>query len=149
MGARHAGDENKKRGDHLEAIAIVTFLALLQYTMMGYKVGQMRVKHGVKAPAMSGHPEFERVFRIQQNTMEQLVVFLPALWMYGYFQDPIWGAGIGLVFVIGRFVYQRSYFKDPASRGTGFLLGLLSWSILLVGSLIGAGKVLYVNYFTV
>ena len=131
----------------MEVIAIVTFIALLQYTLMAFKVGQMRVKHEVRAPATTGDPEFERMFRVHQNTMENLVVFLPALWMYGYFQNPLWGAGIGMLFVIGRFLYQRAYLEDPTSRSRGFLLGLLSFSILLVGALIGAGKVLYVNYF--
>lgn len=127
-------------------IALVTFLALIQFTIMGIQVGRMRVKHSVLAPAASGDPEFERMFRVHQNTMEQLVVFLPALWMYGYFQDPLWGAAIGGLFIIGRVLYQRAYLRDPSQRTLGFSLGLLSYSILAVGALLGAGKVLWGQY---
>ena len=127
----------------MEAIAIVAALALAQYTWFGFQVGQMRVKHGVKAPAVHGDPEFERMFRIHENTLEQLVVFIPALWMYGHFADPLWGAAIGLVYVVGRFLYRASYLKDPAKRGTGFLLGFLATVLLLAGSLIAAGLDLY------
>ncbi|MCP4300707.1 MAG: MAPEG family protein, partial [Gammaproteobacteria bacterium] len=73
----------------MEAVAIVTILALGQFVLFSIQVGSMRVKHGVKAPATSGHAEFERMFRVQQNTMEQLVVFIPALWMFAYFVKPL------------------------------------------------------------
>jgi glutathione S-transferase len=122
----------------MEYVAIVTLLALMQFMMFSIQVGSMRVKHGVKAPAISGHPEFERMFRIQQNTMEQLVVFVPALWIYAHLVNPLWGAGIGLVFIIGRFVYRAAYFKDPASRSNGFTIGILATSVLLVWSLVAA-----------
>ena len=101
----------------MQAVAIVTILALAQYILFSIQVGSMRQKHGIKAPAVSGHPEFERMFRVQQNTMEQLVAFVPALWLYAYLVSPFWGAGIGLVFIIGRFLYRTEYLKDPASRG--------------------------------
>ncbi|MDJ0940814.1 MAG: MAPEG family protein [Woeseiaceae bacterium] len=127
----------------MEAIAIVSALALLQYTWFGFQVGQMRAKHGVKAPAVHGDPEFERMFRIHENTLEQLVVFLPALWMYGYYSNPLWGAGIGLVFIAGRFLYRAGYLKDPAKRGQGFLVSFLATIVLLAGSLIAAGRDLY------
>lgn len=119
----------------MEYIAIVTLLALMQFMLFSIQVGAMRVKHGVKAPAISGHPEFERMFRIQQNTMEQLVVFVPALWIYAHLVNPLWGAGIGLFFIIGRFVYRAAYLKDPASRSNGFTIGVLATSVLLVWSL--------------
>jgi len=122
----------------MEYVAIVTLLALMQFMMFSIQVGSMRVKHSVKAPATSGHPEFERMFRIQQNTMEQLVVFVPALWIYAHLVNPIWGAGIGVVYIIGRFVYRAAYFKDPASRSSGFTIGVLATSVLLVWSLVAA-----------
>jgi len=122
----------------MEYVAIVTLLALMQFMMLSIQVGSMRVKHSVKAPATSGHPEFERMFRIQQNTMEQLVVFVPALWIYAHLVNPIWGAGIGVVYIIGRFVYRAAYFKDPASRSSGFTIGVLATSVLLVWSLVAA-----------
>ncbi len=120
----------------MEAIATVTILALLQFVWISVKVGSMRGKHGVKAPAVSGHPEFERTFRVQQNTMEQLVVFLPALWMFGHFVDPLWGAGFGLVFIIGRFIYRAEYLKDPGSRGPGFMITFLPTAVMLVWTLV-------------
>ena len=120
----------------MEAVAIVTILALGQFVLFSVQVGSMRGRHGIKAPAMSGHPEFERSFRIQQNTMEQLVVFVPALWIFGYFVHPLWGAGLGLVFIGGRFIYRASYLRDPGSRGAGFTITFLPTAVMLVWSLV-------------
>ncbi len=122
----------------MQAVAIVTILALAQFILFSIQVGSMRMKHGVKAPAVTGHPEFERAFRVQQNTMEQLVTFMPALWIYAYLVNPFWGAAIGLVFIIGRFIYRASYLKDPASRGLGFSMTFTATAVLLVWSLIDA-----------
>jgi len=122
----------------MEYIAIVTLLALMQFMLFSIQVGSMRMKHGIKAPAIAGHPEFERMFRIQQNTMEQLVVFIPALWIYAHLVNPLWGAGIGLFFILGRFVYRAAYLKDPASRSNGFTIGVLAISVLLIWSLVDA-----------
>ena len=122
----------------MELPAIVTALALLQFTWFSIQVGSMRVKHGVKAPAMSGPPEFERMERVQQNTMEQLVVFLPALWLHAYLVNPLWAAGIGLVFIIGRFIYRAAYLRDPATRSLGFTTGFLATAVLLVWALVRA-----------
>lgn len=127
----------------MEAIAIVTILALIQYSVFGVQVGRMRVKHGVKAPAISGHPEFERMFRVQQNTLEQLVMFLPALWIYGYFGRALLAAAAGVVFIIGRFIYRVSYVRDPSTRGTGFTITIIATLFLLVAGLIAAGYDLY------
>ena len=122
----------------MQAVAIVTILALAQFILFSIQVGSMRGKHGVKAPAVTGHPEFERMFRVQQNTMEQLVAFIPALWIYAYLVNPFWGAAMGLVFIVGRFIYRASYVKDPASRGVGFTLTFLPTAVMLVWALIDA-----------
>ena len=122
----------------MEATVIITILALAQFMLFGIQVGSMRGKHGVKAPATTGHPEFERMFRVQQNTMEQLVVFIPTLWIYGYLVNWFWGAAIGLVYIVGRFIYRASYVKDPDSRGIGFTLTLLPTAVMLVWALIDA-----------
>ena len=127
----------------MESVAIVTILALGQFVFFSIQVGSMRAKHDVKAPATSGHPEFERMFRIQQNTMEQLVAFIPALWIFAYLVNPYWGAALGLVFVVGRFVYWSSYLKDPANRGAGFTITFLPTAVMLVWSLIAAAKVYF------
>lgn len=120
----------------MELVAMITILALGQFVLFSVQVGSMRGKHGVKAPAVSGHPDFERMFRIQQNTLEQLVVFVPALWIFAQYVNPLWAAGLGLVFIIGRFIYRSSYLKDPASRGMGFTITFLPTAVMLVWGLI-------------
>lgn len=122
----------------MQAVAIVTILALAQFILFSIQVGSMRGKHGVKAPAVTGHPEFERMFRVQQNTMEQLVAFIPALWIYAYLVNPFWGAAMGLVFIVGRFIYRASYVKDPDSRGIGFTLTFLPTAVMLGWALVDA-----------
>lgn len=122
----------------MEVVAIVTSLALAQFVFFSIQVGSMRGKHGISAPATTGHPEFERMFRIQQNTMEQLVAFIPALWMFGWLVNPLWAAGLGIVFIVGRFIYWSSYRKDPAARGAGFTITFLPTAVMLVWSLVDA-----------
>ena len=122
----------------MELIAIVTALALLQTFVFAFQVGQARIKHSVDAPATTGSDEFERAFRVHQNTIEQMIIFVPSLWMFGYYVDANIGAGIGLVFVIARLIYRNAYRGNPKGRGTGFSIGALSMMILLVGGLIGA-----------
>ena len=130
----------------MEAIAVVTILALAQFYVFGFQVGQMRAKHGIKAPATTGHPEFERMFRVQQNTMEQLVMFLPALWIYAWLGKPLWGAAIGVVFIVGRYLFKRGYVADPAKRGRGFAIGSVAIAFLMIGSLVHAVYDLYAKY---
>ena len=93
---------------------------------------------GVKAPATSGHEEFERMNRVHLNTMEQLVVFLPALWIHAYYANPLWGAALGAVFIVGRFIYRAEYLKDPGSRSPGFSMSFIPSAVLLIWSLVVA-----------
>jgi hypothetical protein len=122
----------------MEATVIVTFLALGQFVLFGIQVGSLRTRLGVIAPATTGHEEFERMFRVHQNTLEQLVVFLPALWLQAFYSKPIWGAVVGLVYVVGRFVYRAEYLRDPASRGTGFAMTFIPSMVLLIWALVAA-----------
>ncbi len=115
----------------MEPVIIVTILALAQYVFFGITVGRVRGKTGVKAPASSGDPEFERANRVHLNTLEQLAVMLPALWLYAHYVNPLWGAGFGVVYLIGRFLYSSSYMKDPASRGIGFMMTFLPSTVML------------------
>ena len=120
----------------MEATVIVTFLALAQYTLFGIQVAQTRGKHGLAAPAQSGHPEYERMNRVHLNTAEQLIMFLPALWMHAYFVNPGYGAIVGLVYIAGRFIYRSEYLKDPGSRSPGFTLSFLPTAVLLIWTLV-------------
>lgn len=85
-----------------------------------------------------GHEEFERYYRVQQNTLEQLVVFLPAIWIAGWYADVYAAAILGLGFVLGRAMYYRTYVNNPASRGPGFALGLAANAVLVLTGLMGA-----------
>jgi glutathione S-transferase len=122
----------------MEPVIIVTILALAQYVFFGIQVGGARQKYGVKAPAMSGDPQFDCVHRVHQNTQEQLVVMLPALWLYAHYVNPLWGTGLGVVYLIGRFIYSAAYRKDPSTRGLGFMLTLLPIVLMLAWVLIVA-----------
>ncbi|MDB5396432.1 MAG: rane-associated protein in eicosanoid and glutathione metabolism [Rhodospirillales bacterium] len=117
--------------------ALVTCLALLVYAWNFMSAGQARGKHKIQAPATAGHPEFERKLRIQENMIEQLIVFLPSLWIFCLTVQPLIGAALGLVFVIGRIIYSLAYAADPSKRGLGFGLGIFPTLILLLGGLVG------------
>ncbi|HEU4483951.1 MAG TPA: MAPEG family protein [Povalibacter sp.] len=103
-------------------VAIVTVLALAQYFLFGALVARARVRYGVQAPASSGHEIFERHFRVQMNTLEQLIIFLPLLWIFAHYVSPLWAAVGGVLFIVGRAVYARSYVRNPKSRSLGFAL---------------------------
>ena len=122
----------------MDYLAIVTALALLEYMGISILVGRARVKYGIKAPATTGHEVFERTFRVHQNTLEQIVVFLPALWLFGTQVSGGWGALIGMGFIVGRAIYAKGYVADPEKRGPGFLIGFVANAVLLIGGLIGA-----------
>jgi len=119
-------------------VNIVTILAVLQFIVFGIKVGSARGRFGVKAPATAGNETFERYFRVQQNTLEQLVAFLPGIYLFSHFWNPLWAAGLGVVYLIGREMYSMGYVKDPAKRGAGFGVSAIPVMVLLVGALIGA-----------
>ena len=124
----------------MEYVAMVILLALVEYAALGGLVGRARGKYGVHAPAVSGHPVFERYFRVQQNTLEQLVVFVPAIWLFGTYVDATWAALLGLVFVVARVLYLVGYVKDPAKREVGFALSSISVVALLLGALWGVAR---------
>jgi uncharacterized MAPEG superfamily protein len=122
----------------MDLVAIVAGLALLELVWFGVQTGRARGRYKVEAPAVTGHPIFERHFRVQQNTIEQVVVFLPALFLFGQYVHAGAAAAIGLVWIAGRLVYERGYVADPAKRGLGFGISFLASAILVVGGLVGA-----------
>lgn len=127
----------------MELVAIVIILALVEYFAFGILVGRARAKYDIKAPAISGDPIFERYYRVHQNTLEQLAIFLPAIVIYGVYGNPTYAAGLGMVFIIGRIVYLRGYVSDPGARGPGFAIGFLATVALLVAGLVSAARNLF------
>jgi glutathione S-transferase len=126
-------------------VVIVTVLALLQFFWFGWMVGVARSKFNIPAPATSGNEIFDRYFRVQMNTLEQLLVFLPTLWIFATYVSALWAAGLGAVFIIGRALYARAYVKDPKSRGIGFALTAVPNLLMLIGILIWAIRALVMN----
>jgi uncharacterized MAPEG superfamily protein len=119
-------------------VHVVAVLAILQFFLFGVLVGRARKRHGVKAPAMSGHELFERAFRVHMNTLEQLVGFLPALLLASMYWPDAIVASIGAVYLAGRFLYRHLYLADPASRSPGFLMTVIPTFTLLGATLVGA-----------
>jgi glutathione S-transferase len=119
--------------------AIVTVLIVLTYFYTSIPVSRMRGKHGIKAPAIGGHPEFERAFRVHMNTLEQMPIILPLLWLATLFFHTIgWlPAVFGLLWIIGRIVYMVAYMNDPAKRETGFGITIVADLALLILAIMG------------
>ena len=119
-------------------VNIVALLAVVQYFAFGALVGKARVRYGVKAPAVTGNEHFERAFRVQMNTLEQLAAFLPSLLIAGqYWSGPL-VAGIGAVYLLGRVLYRQAYVAEPRKRQLGFILTVLPTAVLMVMGLAGA-----------
>jgi uncharacterized MAPEG superfamily protein len=121
----------------MEYTALIILLALAQYLFFTFRVGAARPKHGVNAPNTAGNETWERLFRVQQNTMEQLIIFIPSMVVFSMYLSAKWGLVPGLIFVIGRQLYSFEYVKDPASRVPGMALSLLANGVLLLGALVG------------
>ena len=115
--------------------ALVTLLSLLFYFYTTTRVSKARVEFGVEVPAISGNPDFERVFRVQMNTLEWLPIFLPSLWLFAIYVSDWIAAAIGLVWIAGRIVYLVGYAQAAAKRGPGFGIQALAAGVLLLGAL--------------
>jgi len=117
--------------------ALVTLLALVVYFLLGLNVARARVRYGIKAPAISGHPDFERVFRVQMNTLEWMPIFLPALWLAAMYSSDAVAAVLGLVWIAGRLLYTIGYTQAAERRETGFFVQASAAGILWIVALIG------------
>ena len=122
----------------MNLVAVVIALALIEFFVFGLLVGRARQSYDVPAPAIAGHPIFDRYMRVHQNTMEQLVIFVPAMWLFATYVSAGVAAALGLLFVIGRVVYLRGYVQDPSKRSVGFAISAIPQMILMLGSVIGA-----------
>ena len=117
--------------------ALVTLLAIALYFYTGLLVAKARGKYGVKAPATTGNADFERVFRVQMNTLEWMPIFLPLMWLFAFYVRDWAAALIGLVWIVGRILYIQGYTQGADQRHRGFMVQALASGALLIGSLIG------------
>jgi glutathione S-transferase len=127
----------------MELVYIVILLALAEYEVITFMVGRARDVYNISPPATTGHPKFERIFRIHQNNAEQLIATIPAMLLFGLYVSPYWAAGIGMVFVLARLAYVFIYLKDPKLRIRAYFPGFAATAVLIVGALIGLGMKLH------
>jgi glutathione S-transferase len=128
---------SKRRAVWMVGIQLVIIVALIEYLVMGYNVGQARGTYNIKAPATTGHPTFERLFRVHQNMLEQLIVFIPALLIFCHRISVRWGIVLGVLFLIARPLHAIGYVRDPEKRVYGAGLTAVVNAILVTGSIIG------------
>jgi glutathione S-transferase len=124
--------------------AIVTILIGLFCIYLILRVGGLRGKHNIIAPSVVGHPEFERGYRVQLNTLESMPILLPALWLATAYMEAItwlpllWlPAALGVVWILGRIMYAQGYIADPSKRSTGFLISAIAQILLIILAIIG------------
>jgi uncharacterized MAPEG superfamily protein len=121
----------------MQYVELVAVIAVLQYLSFGALTGQARRRSGLKAPAVTGDEGFERMYRVQMNTLETLIAFLPALFLAARYWSAPMVAGLGVVYVIGRHIYWRAYVSDLSKRGIGFMMSMLPTALLLIMALVG------------
>lgn len=114
--------------------ALVTCLVILMYFVFSFRVGKARGTYGIKAPAISGHPDFERVFRAHMNTLEWMPIFLPALWLFAVYISDAIAAALGVVWIIGRILYMTGYAKAADNRRPGFAIQASAATALWLGA---------------
>jgi glutathione S-transferase len=119
-------------------VHLVVGLALVQFLFFCFAVGKARGTYKVAAPATTGNEMFERYFRVQMNTLELLIIFVPSILIFGQYLGVYVAVALGVIYLIGRLIYFTSYVKDPKSRSMGYGLSALPVMILLAGSIFGA-----------
>jgi len=117
--------------------ALITVAAVLLYFYTGILVAKARGKFGIKAPATTGNADFERVFRVQMNTLEWMPIFLPALWLFALYVSDWAAAVLGLVWLAGRVLYIRGYRAEAEGRHRGFAIQACASAALIIGALVG------------
>jgi len=121
----------------MEPVVIVILVALAEYMVFSGLVGRARAKYRIAAPAITGHDVFERTFRVHQNSLENLIVFVPAVWVFGAYVSPLWAAGIGVVYIVARAMYARGYIAAAEKRGVGSGVTGVVLVVLVIGGLVG------------
>ena len=122
--------------------ALMTLLAVLWYVVTIYQVARAHSKYKILAPAMTGHPVLERAVRVQMNTLEQIVAFLPAMWVYAWYGNPRWAAIGCAVWITGRIIYSAGYWVDENKRGPGFAISFLAFVAVWIAALVSVVRVL-------
>jgi glutathione S-transferase len=126
----------------MELVYLTILLALLEYMVMGALVGRARGRHGIHAPAMTGHPDFERANRVHVNTLENLIIFIPAVWLFAGYVSVPWAAGLGFLFVAARAAYAVGYLQAAEKRSIGAGITGVVEIVLVVGAVIGVARAL-------
>jgi len=122
--------------------ALVTLLAVAVYFAADLRVGMARGTYKIKAPATTGDPDFERIFRAHQNMLEWMAIFLPALWLFALYLSDRWAALVGLAWIAGRILYIVTYAQAADKRGRGFAIQAMAAAVLFGGALIGVVRAL-------
>lgn len=117
---------------------VVAVLVVAQYMGFGILVGWARGRYKVHAPAVTGDPMFERLYRVHMNSLEQMVALLPAMYLSAQFWSPLWSAAAGVAYIVGRLVYLKAYASAPQSRTLGFVMSFFPIVGLLAATLMGA-----------
>ena len=117
--------------------AFVSLLAIVLYIFFGTRVAAVRQETGVNLPAVTGHPLFERVYRVQMNTLEWMPNFLVPLWVCAVYFSDLGAAVLGLVWIVGRFLYYRGYREATEKRLPGFVIQAFACLLLLIGAFAG------------
>lgn len=121
----------------MEFTALIILIALIQYVYFSVRVGSARPRYHVDAPKTEGNENWERLFRVQMNTLEQLIVFVPGMMLFSTYASDLWALIPGVLFIVGRQLYAMEYVKDPKTRVPGMAMTLFANAILLGGGLVG------------
>jgi glutathione S-transferase len=123
-------------------VNLTVALALVQFFAFVTAVGKARARYKVHAPATTGNEMFERYFRVQMNTLELLILLVPAMWMFGFYVNAEAASGLGMLYIVGRTIYFFSYIRDPKKRSLGYGLSAGPVAVLLIGAVIGTAMAL-------
>ena len=121
----------------LHYTAVVTLLAVAFYFFLATRVAAARIKFGVRLPATTGNPDFERIYRAHINTLEWMPTFLVPLWLCAVYFNDLVAAALGLVWIAGRIVYFVGYRTAVEKRLPGFFIQATACFLLFIGAAAG------------